>query len=120
MSEIPRGWCGLSDGRMVDAVTRSAYDVLGLAPEASHAEVRRAYRRLAKEAHPDLHGGAADAHRRWLEIQLAYELLSNPDRRLSLDRGGDDPFGALSTPEMLRQRLAQLTRRKNRLRRLYE
>lgn len=100
-------------------MSRSAYAILGVQPEASHGDVRRAYRRLAKEAHPDLHGNTDEANRRWVEIQLAYEILSDPDRRLSLDRG-EEPFGEMTTTELLRQRLAQLTRRKNRLRRLYE
>lgn len=102
-------------------MSRSAYEVLGVGRDASVAEIRRAYRTLAKTAHPDLNGGTDEAHRRWVEVQLAYEVLRDPDRRLRLERGEEpDPFGPLSTPEMLRQRLAQLTRRKIRLRRLYE
>jgi len=97
---------------------RSAYEVLSVETGASHAEIRRAYRMLAKREHPDLRGNTEEAHRRWVEIQLAYEILTDPDRRSRHDRG-DEEFED-QAEWILERRLAQLVRRRNRLRRLYE
>lgn len=59
----------------------SPYDVLGLDRGASEAQVRRAYRRLARRWHPDLNPGNADAARRYAAITDAFETLVDPQRR---------------------------------------
>ncbi len=65
--------------------TRSHYAVLGVRPDASDADVREAYRRLAREYHPDrAHGSAAGADR-MPEINEAYRVLSDPGRRAMYD-----------------------------------
>jgi molecular chaperone DnaJ len=67
------------------------YVVLGLGPQASLDEVKRAYKRLARKFHPDINPGdrlAADQFRR---IAEAYETLSDPDRRRQYDIGGPPP-----------------------------
>jgi hypothetical protein len=65
------------------------YDVLGIFPDASAAEVRSAYRRLVKVLHPDHRPGARErdhlAEARFRQVQQAYELLSDPIRRRDLD-----------------------------------
>ena len=63
------------------------YDVLGLDRGASDAEVRRAYRRLARRYHPGLNPGNEEAARRYAEVAEAFETLSDPDRRRAYDRG---------------------------------
>ncbi|HET6381622.1 MAG TPA: J domain-containing protein [candidate division Zixibacteria bacterium] len=70
------------------------YRVLGVPRAATVAEIGRAYRRLAKGAHPDLHGPDADARMR--AINRAWEVLSDPARRSAWDRahGGERPIGA--------------------------
>lgn len=69
------------------------YDLLGVKPEASHEEIRRAYRRLALKLHPD-RGGDSKAFQ---ELAHAYEVLSNEERRAAYDRFGDEgPLDALS------------------------
>lgn len=62
----------------------SPYEVLGVAPTASDAELRRAYRQKLREAHPDTGGAAAHFHR----VQHAWELVGTPEARAAYDRGG--------------------------------
>jgi len=62
------------------------YETLGLRPDAATEEVKRAYRRKAREHHPDA-GGDAE---RFKEVTRAYEVLSDPERRARYDRFGDD------------------------------
>lgn len=94
----------------------SAYEVLEVPKDADETAIRNAYRRLAKSAHPDLHPDDSDAHERFLAIQAAYEVLSDPQRRAAHDR---DPEGVLNQ-ELLERRKAQLKRRKARLKRLFQ
>jgi curved DNA-binding protein CbpA len=62
------------------------YKVLGISPKASAAEIKRAYRQLAKQYHPDLHGGSEEATRRFALIAEAYETLIDPQKRADFDR----------------------------------
>lgn len=64
----------------------SYYDELGVKPDATNEEIRRAYRRKAKQNHPD-RGGSAD---KMAAVNKAYETLSQPQRRLTYDRIGED------------------------------
>jgi molecular chaperone DnaJ len=66
----------------------SPYDLLGLERDASEAQVRRAYRRLARRWHPDLNPGNAEAARRYAAITEAFQTLADPVRRRSLDVSG--------------------------------
>ncbi|KAL6626546.1 hypothetical protein ACP70R_030272 [Stipagrostis hirtigluma subsp. patula] len=63
------------------------YDLLGISSEGSTEEVRAAYRRMALKYHPDVSppGAAAENTRRFIEVQEAYETLSDPSRRASYD-----------------------------------
>ncbi len=69
------------------------YVVLGVGPAASEAEIKRAYRRLARRFHPDINPGDRAAARRFQEILEAYETLVDPDRRSRYDRGGTAAAG---------------------------
>jgi DnaJ domain len=66
-------------------VSRDPYDVLGVPGTASEAEIRRAFRALAKRYHPDVNGGDPAAARRFVEVGSAAETLLDPRRRASYD-----------------------------------
>lgn len=62
------------------------YKVLGLPQGASHAQVKAAFRALARRFHPDLNGGDAKAERQFKEVNEAYETLADPEARAAYDR----------------------------------
>lgn len=69
------------------------YAVLGVARDAGQDEIRAAYRKLAKQHHPDLNPGSKAAEERFKAVSVANELLSEPERRASYDRGEIDASG---------------------------
>jgi DnaJ-class molecular chaperone len=80
------------------AATRTPYQVLGVKPDASADDIRKAYRKLAKQFHPDLNPGKAEAEERFKSISAAYDLLSDPEKRARYDRGEIDESGAERPP----------------------
>lgn len=75
-------------------MARDYYETLGVPKGASEAEIKKAYRRLAKECHPDLHKGDAAKEARFKELQEAYAVLGDADKRASYDRVGHAAFKA--------------------------
>ncbi|MDR0952281.1 MAG: molecular chaperone DnaJ [Oscillospiraceae bacterium] len=71
---------------------RDYYEVLGLEKSASEADIKKAYRRLAKESHPDLHPGDAQAEARFKEAGEAYAVLSDAEKRAKYDQYGHAAF----------------------------
>ena len=69
------------------------YKVLGVSPDASDEEIKRAYRVLAKKYHPDLNPGDQEAARKMQEVNAAYEQIKNPEKFRQPNPGGYDPFG---------------------------
>jgi molecular chaperone DnaJ len=70
------------------------YKVLEVSKEAPQDEIRRSYRRLARKYHPDANPGDREAEERFKEVQHAYEILSNPEKRREYDEGPRTFFGS--------------------------
>lgn len=79
------------------------YGVLGVGPNAPEKEIRAAYRRLAREYHPDVNPGNEGAEERFKEINAAYEVLSNAESRAKYDRYGDQWQNADQIEEVRRR-----------------
>ena len=69
-------------------MARDYYGLLGLSRNASDAEIKRAYRKMARELHPDVNPDE-QAQQLFKEISVAYEVLSDPEKRRIVDLGGD-------------------------------
>lgn len=76
------------DGGVRTAEQPTFYDLLGISSEGTFEDVRAAYRRMARKYHPDVSPPDATAEntRRFIEVQEAYETLSDPSRRATYDR----------------------------------
>ncbi len=73
--------------------TRDPYSVLGVSRSSSAEDIKKAYRKLAKQHHPDLKPGDAANEERFKEISAAYTLLSDAEKRARFDRGEIDASG---------------------------
>lgn len=69
------------------------YSVLGVDKDASAAEIKKAYRRIAKDCHPDLKPGDAEAEEKFKAAAAAYDLLKDPETRARFDNGEIDASG---------------------------
>jgi molecular chaperone DnaJ len=69
---------------------RDAYEVLGVARDADEQEVKSAFRRLARELHPDVNAHDPQAEEKFKEAAEAYEIISDPERRATYDRYGHE------------------------------
>lgn len=95
------------------------YRVLGLTPDATDEEVKRAYRQLAKKYHPDMNPGDAYAAQKMNEINAAYDQIKNPPQQTTYRTQYTDPFAGWqrqreergAQPEALRRAQAYLQQR---------
>jgi molecular chaperone DnaJ len=67
---------------------KDPYKILGVEKKASQEEIKKAYRRLAREYHPDTNPDNPRAEERFKEVQTAYDVLGDPEKRKQFDRGG--------------------------------
>src|ERR1051325_8079980 len=70
------------------ASVKDLYGTLGVSKTASQEEIKKAYRKLARQHHPDANPGDAAAEERFKEVQQAYDVLSDPEKRKQYDRFG--------------------------------
>ncbi len=73
------------------------YKILGVGKNASEAEIKKAYRKLARQYHPDRNPGDKKAEERFKEVSQAHDVLSDAEKRKAYDRGGG-PFGGFNMP----------------------
>src|SRR5262245_54957283 len=70
------------------AAVKDPYATLGVDRKASDDDIKKAYRKLARQYHPDTNAGEKNAEERFKEVQEAYSILSDPEKRRAYDSGG--------------------------------
>ena len=90
------------------AEKRDYYEVIGVPKTASEDEIKKAYRKLAKKYHPDLNPNNKEAEAKFKEVNEAYEVLSDPEKKAKYDQFGHGGVGS------------HFGRRRRRLRRLWK
>lgn len=77
---------------------RDPYDILGVSRQATPDEIKSAYRKLARQYHPDVNPGNPEAEEKFKELSQAYSVLSDPDRKARFDRTGSTDDQGMGAP----------------------
>ena len=88
------------------AMAADYYSVLGVPRSAADKDIRDAFRKLARQYHPDVNPGNAEAEERFKQISSAHEVLSDPETRAAYDKYGDNWRNADQIEEQMRRRSA--------------
>ena len=84
---------------MATATGKNPYEALGVAKNASADEIKKAYRKLARQYHPDRNPGDAAAEAKFKEVQTAYDVLGDEEKRKQYDRFGSQNGRAGAGPQ---------------------
>src|ERR1044071_6129942 len=87
---------------MATTTKKDYYELLGVKKSASAEDIRKAYRKLARKYHPDINPGDKSAEEKFKEISVAYEVLSDADKRKLYDEFGEQGLSAGFDPEKAR------------------
>ena len=88
-------------------MAKSLYETLGVSENASPEEIKKAYRKLARKYHPDINK-EAEAQEKFKEINAAYEVLSDPEKKAKYDQFGDQMFGGQNFSDFARSQGANV------------
>ena len=88
-------------------MSKSLYDTLGVSESASESEIKKAYRKLARQYHPDVNK-SPEAEEKFKEINAAYEVLSDKEKKAQYDRFGDQMFGGQNFQDFARSQGANV------------
>jgi len=88
-------------------MSKSLYDTLGISEGATESEIKKAYRKLARQFHPDVNK-SPEAEEKFKEINAAYEVLSDKEKKAQYDRFGDQMFGGQNFQDFARSQGANV------------